>query len=711
MAEKPVDPPTRAKSADGASKPQAEKSKAQKKDAKLKEKIQIDNLPRAEFIDFRLQKFDEFKARRASDAKVTEAPIKITLPDGKVVDGVAGKTTPLDVALGISKGLAEAVVVAQVNDSLYDLHIPLECDCTLALLKFDTEAGKHVFWHSSAHILGEALERFYGCHLTKGPPLADGFYYDVEMGDRRVTQDEYAAIDEIVEKIIAEKQPFEKLSITKQEALEMFQFNKYKLHYINEKVKDGENCSVYKSGTLVDFCPGPHLPHTGKLKAFLTTKSSSSYWQGKADQDSLQRVYGISFPDKKLLKEWQIFQEEAAKRDHRNIGKDQELFFFHPLSPGSAFFLPHGTRLYNTLIGFLRDEYRKRGFTEVVSPNIYNHKLWLTSGHWQNYQDNMFQTEIEKEAFALKPMNCPGHCLMFGHRNRSYKELPLRLADFGVLHRNELSGALTGLTRVRRFQQDDGHIFCAASQVGSEMEGCLHFMQYVYNILGFEFRLELSTRPEKFLGEIAVWDKAEQQLKDTLSKFEADTGRKWTLNPGDGAFYGPKIDVHISDALHRSHQCATIQLDFQLPLRFQLEFAGESDKLETPVMIHRAIFGSVERMLAILIEHTAGKWPFWLSPRQVIVVPVAEAHNKYADQVRQEVHDAGFFADVDVTDKTLQKKIREAQLAQYNYILVVGEKEKEEHAVNVRTRDNVVHGTQSVDQIIDTFRKLAKEFK
>jgi threonyl-tRNA synthetase len=365
------------------------------------------------------------------------------------------------------------------------------------------------------------------------------------------------------------------------------------------------------------------------------------------------------------------------------------------------------------LIDFLRGEYKARGFTEVITPNTFNCELWKTSGHWQNYKDNMFSFKCEDQEFALKPMNCPGHCLMFASRNRSYRELPLRLADFGVLHRNELSGALTGLTRVRRFQQDDAHIFCRPDQIKSEIKGALEFMQHVYGIFGFEFSLELSTRPEKYLGDIAVWNDAEKQLEEVLNDYKDASGKAWKLNPGDGAFYGPKIDIHISDALGRSHQCATIQLDFQLPIRFQLEYTGEhpTEHPLRPVIIHRAILGSVERFTANLIEHTAGKWPFWVSPRQVIVVPVSNKLDHYAQQLQQRLHNEGFYVDADLSDNTLQKKIREAQLSQYNFILVVGEKEAQEGSVNVRTRDNVVHGTKPVDQMIDELRALVREHK
>uniref|UniRef100_A0A4W5KH20 threonine--tRNA ligase n=1 Tax=Hucho hucho TaxID=62062 RepID=A0A4W5KH20_9TELE len=403
-------------------------------------------------------------------------------------------------------------------------------------------------------------------------------------------------------------------------------YNKFKCRILNEKVTT-PTTTVYRCGPLIDLCRGPHVRHTGKIKALKIYKNSSTYWEGRSDMETLQRIYGISFPDSKMLKEWERFQEEARNRDHRKIGKEQELFFFHDLSPGSCFFLPRGAYLYNTLTDFIREEYCRRGYQEVASPNIYNSKLWETSGHWQHYSDNMFSFPVEQDIFALKPMNCPGHCLMFSHRPRSWRELPLRLADFGVLHRNELSGTLTGLTRVRRFQQDDAHIFCTMEQIESEMKGCLDFLRCVYDIFGFSFQLHLSTRPEKYLGDIAVWNQAEMQLENSLNEF----GEPWKLNPGDGAFYGPKIDIKIKDAIGRYHQCATIQLDFQLPIRFNLTFDGD-DKVR-PVIIHRAILGSVERMIAILTENYAGKWPLWLSPRQVMFVPVNPTCEEYAKRV------------------------------------------------------------------------------
>uniref|UniRef100_A0A6Q2YZJ6 threonine--tRNA ligase n=1 Tax=Esox lucius TaxID=8010 RepID=A0A6Q2YZJ6_ESOLU len=663
--------------------------------------------PPPSYIEERLALYRKLKEEHdtlmAERAEKDSKPIKVTLPDGKVVEAESWRTTPYQVAASISQGLADSTVVAKVNSSVWDLDRPLEEDCSLQLLKFDDEEAQAVYWHSSAHIMGEAMERVYGGCLCYGPPIETGFYYDMFLDQDGVSSNDFPCLENLCKKIIKEKQPFERLEIKKETLLEMFKYNKFKCRILNEKVTT-PTTTVYRCGPLIDLCRGPHVRHTGKIKALKIHKNSSTYWEGKADMESLQRIYGISFPDPKMLKEWERFQEEAKNRDHRKLGREQDLFFFHDLSPGSCFFLPKGTFIYNSLVNFIRSEYRKRGFQEVVTPNIYNSKLWQTSGHWQHYSDNMFSFEVEKEVFALKPMNCPGHCLMFDHRPRSWRELPLRMADFGVLHRNELSGALTGLTRVRRFQQDDAHIFCTMDQIEDEIKGCLDFLRTVYDCFGFSFKLNLSTRPEKFLGEPAVWDQAEKQLENSLNEF----GEKWVLNPGDGAFYGPKIDIQIKDAIGRYHQCATIQLDFQLPIRFNLSFVShDGDDKKRPVIIHRAILGSVERMIAILTENYGGKWPLWLSPSQVMVVPVGPTLDEYAQKIRDDFHRGGLMTDVDCdAGCTLNKKIRNAQLAQYNFILVVGEKEKASETVNVRTRDNKVHGERSVKDCMERLQQL-----
>ncbi|XP_071845978.1 threonine--tRNA ligase 1, cytoplasmic-like isoform X2 [Apostichopus japonicus] len=669
--------------------------KGEKKSAELN--------PWPEYIQKRIDLFDTLKAAHDADIAAKEPQaIKVTLPDGKVVDGESWRTTPYQIAQGISQGLADNAVISKVNGDVWDLDRPLEGDAKVEILRFDNEEAQQVFWHSSAHMLGEAMERVYGGCLCYGPPIENGFYYDMFLEDTQVSSNDFPGINQVVKTIQKEKQPFVRLEMKKEDLLKMFDYNPFKQRILNEKVTT-PTTTVYRCGPLIDLCRGPHVRHTGKVKAFDVVKNSATYWEGNSEAESLQRIYGISFPDNKQLKEWKHLQEEAAKRDHRKIGKEQGLFFFHELSPGSCFFQPKGAHIYNILVELIRSEYKKRGYQEVVSPNIYNKKLWETSGHWQHYDDNIFKFDVEKETYALKPMNCPGHCLIFDHRPRSWRELPFRMADFGVLHRNELSGALTGLTRVRRFQQDDAHIFCPPELIQQEIKGCLDFLEAVYTIFGFTYKLELSTRPKKYLGEVEVWDNAEKQLAASLDAF----GHPWKLNPEDGAFYGPKIDITIQDALRRSHQCATIQLDFQLPIRFNLKYVANDGTEKRPVIIHRAVLGSVERLIAVLTENYAGKWPFWISPRQAIVVPVGPAFNAYAETVTQRLHDAGFMVEHDTDDSdTMNKKIRNAQLSQFNFILVVGEKEQTNETVNVRTRDNLVHGERSITEVIQRFTEL-----
>ncbi|KAA8529546.1 hypothetical protein F0562_033655 [Nyssa sinensis] len=630
-------------------------------------------------IPKRVALFESIKAEQlAHRQSIAGDPIKITLPDGTVKEGKKWMSTPLDIAKEISKSLASNALIAKVNGVLWDMSRPLEGECELRLFTFDSDEGRDTFWHSSAHILGQE----FGCKLCIGPctTRGEGFYYDAFYGELGLKEDHFKQIVSGASKAAAEKQPFERIEVSRELALEMFSENKFKIEIINDLPED-KTITVYRCGPLVDLCRGPHIPNTSFVKAFACLKASSAYWRGDKDRESLQRVYGISYPDPKRLKEYLAWLEEVKKYDHRELGKQQELFFCHPLSPGSWFFLPHGARIYNKLMEFIRTQYRERGYQEVLSPNMYNMQLWETSGHAANYKENMFVFEIEKQEFGLKPMNCPGHCLMFDHRVRSYRELPLRLADFGVLHRNEASGALTGLTRVRRFQQDDAHIFCRESQIKDEVRGVLEFISSTYDVFQFKFDLKLSTRPEKYLGDLATWEKAEADLTEALN----ESGKPWQINEGDGAFYGPKIDISVSDALNRNFQCATLQLDFQLPARFNLSYSAEDEKkIERPVMIHRAVLGSVERMFAILLEHYKGKWPFWLSPRQAIVCSVSEKSLPYAVKVRDQIHQAGYYVDVDSTDRTIQKKVREAQLAQYNYILVVGEEEANTGKVSVR---------------------------
>ena len=671
----------------------APKKSRKEKNAAAASKSSLYLDPQPAFLEERIKLFEELKAKEDEEfTKKERVPIKVTLPDGSVREGTAYETSPLDIAIQIGKSFAERQCTSKVDGNLWDLARPLESDVKLVFYDFEHPEGKAVFWHSSAHILGEACECHYGCHLSHGPPTDDGFFYDMSInaGETAVSQSDFSNLESVATKAIKDKQKFERLEVSKENLLKMFHYNKYKVKFISDKIPDGTSTTVYRCGPLIDLCTGPHIPHSGKIKAFKVLKNSSSYFLGDSANDSLQRVYGISFPDKKLMTDHIKFLAEAAERDHRKIGKEQELFVFNELSPGSAFWLPHGTRIYNTLCEMLRKEYRVRGYDEVITPNMYNSKLWETSGHWGNYKENMFAFEVEKETFGLKPMNCPGHCLMFKARERSYRELPWRVADFGVIHRNEFSGALSGLTRVRRFQQDDAHIFCTPDQIETEIAGVFDFLQKIYGIFGFEFKMELSTRPEKYVGELETWNTAENKLENALNQFMGKGN--WELNPADGAFYGPKIDIKISDALNRWFQCATIQLDFQLPERFELNYKTENNekggKDTRPVMIHRAILGSVERMTAILTEHFKGKWPFWLSPRQILIVPVGPKFYDYAQKLQKRLNDEFFFyADVDVSGNTLPKKIRNGQVYKYNFTFIVGDEEEQSESVNVRNRD------------------------
>jgi threonyl-tRNA synthetase len=528
--------------------------------------------------------------------------------------------------------------------------------------------------------------------------------------NRAVSDNDKSAVEKLSNSIAKEKQQFQRLVLSKEDLKKMFEYSKYKQYFIEQRVPDGGSTTVYRNGPFIDLCRGPHIRHTGMVKAFAILRSGAAYWLGNKDNESVQRIAGISFQDKKELSEYKTFLAEAAKRNHRKIGTDQKLFFFDEVSPGSTFMLPHGTRVYNAMMEMVREEYARREYEEVISPNMYKSDLWKTSGHWDHYSDDMFQLDVEKEKFGLKPMNCPGHCKIFAHGDVTYKDLPWRMAEFGVLHRNEASGALSGLTRVRRFVQDDAHIFCTPDQIGEEISGVFDFLHSVYTLCGFTFKMKLSTRPEKYIGDIGVWDEAEAKLREALDKFTEAIGQKWEENPGDGAFYGPKIDIELFDALRREFQCGTIQLDFNLPKRFNLRYltkdvsnATESiDGLPAgyarPVMIHRAIVGSFERMFGILTEHFAGKWPFWLSPRQILIVPVMPALNEYAEEVRAILKKHKFYVDSDLSGNTLPKKVRKGQLEQYNFIFVVGAEEASSRTVNIRNRDDAA--TQNKGELV-----------
>ncbi|XP_056157747.1 threonine--tRNA ligase 1, cytoplasmic [Lampris incognitus] len=630
-------------------------------------------------------------------AAATEGPLSIQLVSGRTVKGTAGTTTPLLVA---QNAHVKGVLVSKVNGELWELGRPLEEDCELQLLGFNSVEGKQTAWRTGACVLGGVLEGVFGADLCREGVSESGLYCDHLLQNGGLSLNH---VEERCKELAALRLPLSTLELTKEEVRELFQNSKLRLQLVEEQM-NGPTVTVYRCGDSVGVCSGPLLPHTGLLKVFKMLQVSPLTLANHQETSGLMRMIGVAFPGERDKDEWEKEQEEARRRDHRRIGKDQELFFFSDVSPGSCFFLPKGAHIYNTLTDFIKSEYRRRGFDEVVTPTLYSTALWERSGHWEHYSENMFTVTSEgKQTYALKPMNCPAHCLMFEQRVRSWRELPLRWADFGALHRNELSGALGGLTRVRRFCQDDAHIFCTPQQLEEEIVACLDFVKSVYQVFGFTFHCLLSTRPTPCLGEPELWDAAEQQLERSLRQF----GERWELNPGDGAFYGPKIDVHIKDAIGRQHQCATIQLDFQLPIKFDLQYVGPDGKSHRPVMVHRAVLGSLERMIAILAENFGGKWPLWLSPAQVMVIPLGGDSESYARQVARRFREAGFMADLE-EDKgaTLNKKIRAAQLAQYNYIFVVGEKECVSGTVSVRTRTGKQLGRKSTEEVLTSLTQL-----
>ncbi|NXD46388.1 SYTC protein, partial [Copsychus sechellarum] len=589
-------------------------------------------------------------------------PIRIALPGGRRLPGRALRTTPFQVATELGYGPG-AALVARVNGTLQDLDRPLECDTDLELLDFSTPEGREAFWRSSACVLGAVAEQFFGAMLCSSQATEDGFFCDVHMGSRTVQSAELPALEEACAAFARARHRFERLEAPRQQLAELLKHNSFQLQRLEEVTSP--TATVYRCGPLLQLCHGPLLRHTGLIGALRVLTSSAALWGGAGGR-SLQRVAAVSFPSARHLEQWERAQEEAAQRDHRRIGKDQELFFFHKFSPGSCFFLPRGAHVYNTLVEFIRSEYRARGFSEVVTPNLFSPRLWELSGHWQHYSPHIFSVPATPETLSLKPMNCPAHCLMFAHRPRSWRELPLRLADFGVLHRNEPPGTLTGLTRVRRFQQDDAHIFCTLEQLESEIDSSLDFIRAVYAVLGFSFRLALATRPDGFLGDPETWDRAEQQLERSLKNF----GQPWELSPGDGAFYGPKIDIRIRDALGRHHQCGTIQLDFQMPERFELEYARY--------------------------------WGLWWPGLGW------GAGLLWGDLVQAVLRRGGLLADLDWDPgTTLARKIRRAQLAHYNFQLaVVGRRERERGTVSVRSRENRQLGELELPRLLQRLREL-----
>lgn len=630
--------------------------------------------------------------------------ITITFPDKSEKSYEKG-ITALDAAKDISEGLARNAIAAKINDQLADLTAKIDKNAKLQIITFKDKEGIEVFRHGSAHILAHAvMELFPYAKPTIGPVVEEGFYYDFDH--EPFSPEDLAKIEEKMKEIVKQDIPIERVELSKDEAKEIFKDNPYKLELIDE-FKKGEKVTAYKQGIFIDLCRGPHVPSTGKIKAFKLTKIAGAYWRGNAENKQLQRIYGISFPDKKDLNEYLRVLEEAEKRDHRKLGKDLELFSIHDESPGFIFWHPKGMTLRNELMTFIRELLRKSGYKEILTPLILNKSLWLQSGHWDHYKENMYFTKIDQQDFAVKPMNCPGGILMYKEKLHSYREFPLRIAEFGLVHRHELSGVLAGLFRVRAFTQDDAHVFCLEEQIKDEIIAVIDLIDKIYKTFEFSYYVELSTKPEKAMGDEKAWKIAEKSLEEALKAKKIE----YKLNPGEGAFYGPKIDFHIKDCLGRTWQCATIQLDFSMPEKFNLTYEGKDGKKHRPVMLHRAIFGSLERFIGILIEHYAGKFPLWISPEQVRILTVADRFNDYAEKVAQLYFDAGIRVTIDSRTETISKKVRDAQLSKVNYILVVGEKEKGSNTVTIRTRENEVVGAKDTKLFLDQLLKEIKEKK
>jgi threonyl-tRNA synthetase len=634
--------------------------------------------------------------------------VKVTLPDGTVKEYADGSTA-LTVAESISKGLAKVVVAAKVNGEVMDFHRPLPSECSVLLIKEDSADGLDVIRHSAAHVMATAVKRIYGgaVKFGYGPSIDNGFYYDMEFPEgTKISEDDLAKIEAECRKVIEENHPFVRKDLPKDQVAAMMRESGqgYKVQTIEENIK-APTASIYTDGDFTDLCEGPHVPSTGRVKAIKLTKVTGAYWKGDQKNRMLTRLYGTAWHSQKALDDHLKQLEEAKKRDHRKLGQDLELFMFHDWSPGAVFFLPKGAVIYNELMAFIREEYRKRGFTEVVTPQLYNKGLWELSGHWEHYQENMFILDIDEDKFSLKPMNCPSHVLMFKHRRRSYRELPMRIADFCPLHRNEVKGVLSGMTRVRKFEQDDAHIFCTEDQIEAEIAGQIDFANRVYTeVFKMPFQAKLSTRPPKFLGKVETWNRAEAALEKALK----EKGVAYTINAGDGAFYGPKIDFDIRDALGRAWQLATIQLDFQLPLRMGAEYEGNDGQRHVPVMIHRAMLGSLERFIGVLTEHYGGEFPLWLAPVQASILaispvtPEVEAHARKAHQLAL---DAGLRVEIDLSADNISDKIKSREVQKVPYMAVVGAKEVAAGTVAVRRHKKGNQGTVGLEDFIGQLRR------
>ena len=609
--------------------------------------------------------------------------INVTLKGGEIRQYEAG-TTALDVAKALGSGLYKAACACKINGEPCDLRTALPDGCELAILTFDDAEGKHAFWHTASHIMAQAVKRLYpDVKLTIGPAIENGFYYDFDAGEP-LTPETLEKIEAEMKQIVKEALPLERFELSPNEAVKLMEAKNepYKVELIGEHAGKGEPISFYRQGEFTELCAGPHLPDTGRVKAFKLTSCTGAYWRGDAKNQMLQRIYGTAFPKQAALDEYLARMEEAKKRDHRKLGKELELFTIMEEGPGFPFFLPKGMVLKNLLIDYWREIHREAGYQEISTPMILSRSLWERSGHWAHYKENMYTTVIDEEDYAIKPMNCPGGMLVYKTKPRSYRDLPLRVGELGLVHRHELSGALHGLMRVRCFTQDDAHIFMTPDQIKEEIKGVVALIDKVYGTFGFPYKIELSTMPEDHMGELADWERATDALRGAITEL----GYAYEVNEGDGAFYGPKLDFHLQDCLGRTWQCGTIQLDFQLPERFELEYTGADGQKHRPIMIHRVVFGSIERFIGILIEHFAGAFPLWLAPEQVRILPISERHHEKAREIYQQLFNAGMRVEIDERSEKIGYKIREAQLQKIPYMLIIGDKEAESGTVSGRRR-------------------------
>ncbi len=626
--------------------------------------------------------------------------MKITLKGGTVKE-YEGSMSVLDIAKDISEGLARAATSAKVNGESVDLRTELSEDCELEILTFDSEDGKGAFNHTASHIMAQAIKRLYPeTKLAIGPSIANGFYYDLDRETPFTTED-LEKIEAEMKKIVKENLPLERFTKSREEAICYFKEKDepYKAELI-EDLPEGEEISFYSQGEFTDLCAGPHLMSTKAVKAFKLTSLAGAYWRGNEKNKMLTRIYGVAYPKKAELDEYLHMMEEARKRDHRKLGRELGLFMMCEEGPGFPFFLPKGMVLKNTLLDYWRDLHKKKGYVEIATPIILSRHLWENSGHWDHYKDNMYTTVIDEEDYAVKPMNCPGGMLVYKSEPRSYKDLPLRAGELGLVHRHEKSGQLHGLMRVRCFTQDDAHIFMTPEQIRDEIKGVAGLIDEVYSLFGFKYHVELSTRPEDSMGSDEDWEMATEGLRGALD----DLGLNYVVNEGDGAFYGPKIDFHLEDSIGRTWQCGTIQLDMQMPQRFDLEYTGADGEKHRPIMIHRVAFGSIERFIGILIEHFAGAFPTWLAPVQVKVLPISDKYMDYAQKVFRTLEEEGVRAEIDTRAEKIGYKIREAQMNKIPYMLVVGAKEEEEEKVAVRSRFAGDEGQKELRVFIDSVK-------